>query len=257
MVGEQWNEPDKVIPYYKGLNAYFEFAFWWRLTEAINSGNAAEFANTIEGYHSRYKAVRSDAIAATKLTNHDEDRAASTLGRSLEKLKLCSAVLLSCSGEPYIYQGEELGYWGTKANGDEYVRTPVLWSSSDYLADSQLAGKIDRSMLTESISVKSQEENAQSLLSVYKTFGVLRDSYPALAKGSMSSCFLSGSTDGIASWYREYEGQRILVVHNFGSQVSLVLSSQNCGTVIASNGKASLNGEKLILGKYASIVILL
>ena len=59
-------------------------------------------------------------IAATKLSNHDEDRAASKLGKSTAKEKLAAAVLLTTPGSPYIYYGEELGLYGTKDKGNDY-----------------------------------------------------------------------------------------------------------------------------------------
>jgi len=259
MVGEQWSEPTLVTPYYKGLNAFFEFAFWWRLTEAFNNRKGNTFATTIEAYHNNYSSVRSDAIAATKLTNHDEDRAGTTLGRDLKKMKLAGAVLLTSGGEPYIYQGEELGYWGSKSNGDEYVRTPVLWGTSieGNLADKKLGDKIDRSMLSEGISVSAQSADKGSILNMYRTFGILRDSYPALARGSMTSCALSGAHEGIASWYREYGNQKILVIHNFSNQVSIQLGQTNSGSLIASNGDVNLEGSKLTIGQYASAAILI
>ena len=257
MVGEQWNEANLVAPYYKGLNAFFEFAFWWRLTEAISSGKGAGFAETINGYHEKYTAVRSDAIAATKLTNHDEDRAASTLGRNQDKLKLAAAVLLTAGGEPYIYQGEELGYWGTKSNGDEYVRTPIMWNKdASSAASGDLGGKVDKSMLTASISVESQAADESSLLNVYRRFGVLRDCYAALAKGSFKEKSLPGKTT-IAAWYREYNGQKILVLHNFSSSTVIIpISDDKLTAMTGSNGTASVEGTNLTLGGYSSALFL-
>ncbi len=37
-------------------------------------------------------------------------------------MRLAGVVLLTAGGQPYIYQGEELGYWGSKSSGDEDVR---------------------------------------------------------------------------------------------------------------------------------------
>ena len=257
MVGEQWSDPKQVAPYYKGLNAFFEFAFWDKLSAALGSGAGKGFATTISDYHSSYTAVRSDAIAATKLTNHDQDRAASSLNRSQNKLKLAAAVLLTAGGEPYIYQGEELGYWGTKTNGDEYVRTPILWTSDiSSAACGDLDGKVDKSMLSASISVESQAADASSMLSLYRTFGVLRDSYPALAKGSFTEKSVS-SQDAVCAWYREYNGQKILVVHNFsGSTANLTLKEDKLTTMIGSNGTATVKDNTLNLGAYASALFL-
>ena len=256
MVGEQWNEPNLVTPYYKGLNAFFEFAFWWRLTEAINAGKGSGFASTIDGYHQKYTAMRSDAIAATKLTNHDEDRAASTLSRNQGRLKLAAAVLLTSGGEPYIYQGEELGYWGTKANGDEYVRTPIMWTSDISSAASGDLSKVDKSMLTASICVESQSADESSILNVYRKFGVLRDCYPALAKGTFKE--RTGiASPAIGAWYREYNGQKILVLHNFGSaKITFELSGDKLTTIIGSNGTFAVSGSSLTLDGYSSALFL-
>lgn len=257
MVGEQWNEPGLVTPYYKGLNAFFEFAFWWRFTEAVNSGKGTGFASTIEGYHQNYTAVRPDAIAATKLTNHDEDRAASVMGRNLSRLKLAAAVLLTAGGQPYIYQGEELGYWGTKTNGDEYVRTPMMWTSDiSSAASGALGGRVDKTMLTSSISVESQAADESSLLNVYRRFGVLRDTYKALAEGSFKEKTFLGKTT-ISAWYRECTGQKILVVHNFSAAaVTVEVSGDKLSSMIGSNGDVSVSGGKLSLGAYSTALFL-
>ncbi len=69
---------------------------------------------TILNYRQEYAAYRPGYIAATKLSNHDEDRAASKLGKSTAKEKLAAAVLLTTPGSPYIYYGEELGYTAPK-----------------------------------------------------------------------------------------------------------------------------------------------
>jgi len=258
MVGEQFSDYSSVAPYYKGLPAFFEFSFWWTLRDAINNGKGSDFVGTIQSYRSEYAKYRSDYTAATKLSNHDENRAGSELGKNLGKMKLAAAVLLTASGEPYIYQGEELGYYGKKDNGDEYVRTPIMWNADGSgLADGRLESKIDRSMLTSSISVEKQEADENSILNLYRRFGVLRDSYPALAKGSFDYCSVSGSPESIAAWCRSLDGVKILVVHNFSSStVKLNLSNYNLETMMGSNGTASVSGSKLTLGSYASALFL-
>ena len=87
MVGEVLSEHNEVAPYYAGLPALFEFSFWYRLEWAINNGTGRYLANDLLGYRQEYAAVRPDYIAATKLTNHDEDRAASLLGRNADKCR--------------------------------------------------------------------------------------------------------------------------------------------------------------------------
>ncbi len=142
MVGEMLDEADKAAPYYRGLPALFEFTFWYKLKWALQNGIGCYFVKDILDVQPLYAQYRSDYIEATKLSNHDEDRTGSDLGQSVEKMKVAAAVLLTAQGAPYIYQGEELGYWGTKSNGDEYVRTPILWDKAgNELASGSLSGK--------------------------------------------------------------------------------------------------------------------
>ncbi len=258
MVGEQFSTASEVAPYYKGLPAFFEFSFWWTLRDAVNSGRGSSFVADIQGFTSQYAKYRPDYIEATKLSNHDEDRAGNDLGRDRDKMKLAGAVLLTAGGQPYIYQGEELGYWGSKSGGDEFVRTPIMWTSDGSgLASARLTGKIDKSMLTGEISVEKQERDSGSVLSLYRKFGELRDRYKALAKGSFEYCPSAAANPSAAAWYREYDGQRILVVHNFGpGLVNITFSSDKLDNMIGSNGSASVKGERLSLGAYSSALFL-
>lgn len=257
MVGEQFSEAKEVAPYYKGIPALFEFAFWWRLSEAINSSTGRNFAATIRDYHDSYKSYRSNPIAATKLTNHDEDRAGSTLGRNLDKMKLAAAVLLTCGGSPYIYQGEELGYWGTKSGGDMYVRTPIMWNADgSSLAGKKLEGSIDKSMLTASISVEKQLQDNASILNEYRTLGSLRKKYKALGEGDIVPYAVS-SNSAIAAWYRTSGSQKIFVIHNFGANTASVAISENLSNMIGCNGSVKTSDQKITLGAYSSALFLL
>lgn len=258
MVGEQFSDAAQVAPYYKGIPALFDFSFWWTLKDCLNSGQGNSFVGTVQNNRKLYAANRSDYIEATKLSNHDEDRTGSDLGRNVARMKLAGAVLLTACGEPYIYQGEELGYWGTKSGGDEYVRTPMMWKSDgSSLADAKLGDKIDRSMLTAGISVESQSADENSILNIYRRFGVLRDEYKALAKGSFDYCSAASSVSSVSAWYRTCEDQKVLVVHNFsGGSVSVTFPSDRLNNQIVSNGSVTVNGSKVALGAYASVVFL-
>ena len=258
MVGEQYSSYDQAAPYYKGLPALFDFSFWWTLRDAINSGTGNNFVATVQGYQKTYAKYRSDYIEATKLSNHDEVRAGTELQNNTGKMRLAGAVLLTAPGEPYIYQGEELGYLGNKNNGDEYVRTPILWTSdgSSY-ADAKLGGKIGSEMRSSSFSVEAQKADSTSVLSTYLKFTELRDRYKALAKGSFDYCASISSAQAVAAWYRSCDDQKVLVLHNFGAApVSVSLPNDDLTKLIGSNGSVKVKGSKLTLGSYASAVYL-
>ena len=263
MVGEMLDGSSKAAPYYKGLPALFEFDFWYRLSWALQNGTGCYFAKDIMSYRDAYRTVRPDYIAAVKLSNHDENRTGSELGGDVDKMKVAAAVLLTASGEPYIYQGEELGYTGTKDNGDEYVRTPVMWDRSGAeIAAGALDGKVDMAMLVPGISVEAQEKDGNSLLNVYRTFSMLRNTYPALAHGQMERHPVYNDTnDGIpsvAAWYMTDGEDRMLVLHNFaGRNVTLSLDddlSRPVALLGRAAVKASGGGYQLLLDGLSSVV---
>lgn len=258
MVGEQFSSANEVAPYYKGLPAFFEFSFWWTLKDAIQNAQGSTFVGTIQSYQNMYAQYRSDYIEATKLSNHDENRAGNDLGKNKAKMKLAGCVLLTAGGQPYIYQGEELGYWGVKNNGDEFVRTPIVWNADcSGLADAYLGDKVDRSMISQAISVESQSERESSVLSCYRKFGVARDSYKALSQGSFDYCAASASLENISAWYRSLDDEKLLVVHNFGAApTSVTFQNDALDKLVVSNGSVSVKGDKLTLGSYSSAVFL-
>ena len=180
-----------------------------------------------------HEKFRPDFIEATKLSNHDEDRTGETLLGSIDKMKLAAAVLLTCTGEPYIYMGEELGVCGSKSRGDENVRKKLDWSQ---------------------VTVQTADEN--SILNCYRSLGVLRDSYPALAKGTMIPCSFPNVGDGFACWYREYQGQKILVIHNFGGQKTIPITDVRTDKVLYTCGKVTRNGENFTFGQCATAIYL-
>ncbi len=263
MVGEVWMSADKVAPYYKGLPACFEFDFWERLVWALNERTGRYLCKDLLSYRNQYAGYRSDAIAATKLTNHDETRAATRLNRDMDKMKQAAAILLTASGEPYIYQGEELGYWGKDYDDggrDEYVRQPIVWDRSGTAAKGGLDGHIMNDLLTPEISVEAQRADASSLLNVYRNFTRLRNAYPALGRGVMSRHALlnedNSTYNGIAAWYMSAGSEKMLVVHNVSAgAVTIPLEDDlshpvaSLGTYSVSNGSLSLEGRSSVVFK--------
>ena len=256
MVGEAWcDNAEKMAPYYEGLPSNFNFYYWWTLKDRINKGKGNDFAATVIYFQNLFRGYRSDFIDAIKLSNHDEDRAANDLGRDIAKEKLAAAVLLTSPGKPYIYQGEELGYWGNKGKGDEYVRSPIKWTRSGSVPSTALGGKVDNAMLSAEISVEAQEESTSSVLRVYRDFAQARNAWKALAKGSIEE--VSSPNQAVALWKMSYEGQTVLVAHNFGSSTPVItLTGYTTDKLIVSNGTVTASNGSLALGAYASAVFL-
>jgi glycosidase len=258
MVGEVLDEYGKVAPYYAGLPALFEFSFWYRLSWAINNQTGCYFAANIMSYQTEYAKYRASYIEPTKLSNHDEERTGTTLGKNTDKEKLAACVLLTAGGSPYIYYGEELGLYGNQTNGDEYVRGPMLWGDNTVTA---YTDKIDKGVSTAIKSVTAQLGDDNSLLNVYKQFIQLRHTYPALAQGTMSAHSTyndSNTTDkSIAAWYITKDSQKMLVVHNFGATSATVTLKDNIDKAVGINGTVEQKDSQYRLSAYGSVVFLL
>ena len=252
MVAEAWESHGVEKNYYKGINSCFEFAYFDELKKALN-GNAAGYVSAVSGFISDHTAVRPDAITSIFMTNHDQDRAAESLGKNLAKEKQAAAMLLTTAGKPFVYQGEELGYYGTKNNGDEYVRTPMMWNKSGSdCAKKGVNGKVDNAMLTSSISVEAQKADANSLLNVYKTWSRLRNIYPALAEGTMTVA--PGNGGSIAAWYMTAGSQKLLVIHNTAGTAKDVTVKDDMSRAVGLLGTATYDHTTLTLGPNSSVV---
>jgi glycosidase len=260
MVGEVLSEYNEVAPYYAGLPALFEFSFWYRLSYAINNNTGCYFAKDILSYQQTYAGYRANYIEATKLSNHDEERSATTLGKSVDKEKLAAAVLLTSAGSPYIYYGEELGIFGNQNNGDEYVRSPMLWGDNTV---TKYTDKIDASVASSVKSVSAQQSDANSLLSTYLKFTKLRNTYPALASGTMTkhTTYNESNTaySTIGAWYMTKDSQKLLVIHNFGGVAKEFPITDTVEKAIATSGtvqqKQDGSSHQLRLGAYSSVVL--
>ena len=277
MVGEVLSGDGDCTPFYECLPALFEFQFWWDLRECLlgetiyRAGYGQNFPSSLPYRWNNHLDKRSDAISTPKLANHDEDRTASTLGNYRPKVRLAAAVLLTAAGRPYIYQGEELGYWGTKAGGDEYVRTPIMWTTSQSSAASKgVFNKVDWNMLTPSISVESQSAEDASLLTLYRHFAYARNINPALADGwpEADERTMSSYDGHVAGWYlhaNDGSGKVVLVLHNFSSYSTDVTrwpgENVTGSNILVSNGKVTVNNsgsEPIVtLPAYSSVVFAL
>ncbi len=260
MVGEVLSGDFQCTPFYEGLPAIFEFDFWWQLRDALNNQNSNYFVDNMVSRYNAHKQRRSSAISTPKLSNHDEDRVASIL-YDMAKIKQAGAILLTSPGRPFIYQGEELGYWGTKSGGDEYVRSPILWNSDiSSAAVGGVSNKYDASMLTEERSVAYQEQHDNSILMMYRHFGYARNTNPALADGWPEKNDRNTST--ILSWYmhaNDGSGKVCLVIHNISMSSTQDVScpGDNLSTMLVSNGNVSVNGQSVKMGPNSSVVFAL
>jgi len=259
MVGEAFSEAAQVAPYYKGLPAMFEFSFWHRLQWALQNGTGCYFCKDIMSYEALYAVQRSDFIEATKLSNHDEDRTASVLDENPSLCKQAAAILLTAPGKPYIYYGEELGYYGTGSSGDEYRRAPMYWGEGNVAT---YTDKIDKTMQSSVGTVARQSADANSILSTYRQFAQARNTYPALASGTMSAHSIYNDRNTaykqIAAWYMTSGSDKMLVIHNLAKTETIISITDAIKSAVVVLGTVSMkksdSSTYLKLGANSSVV---
>lgn len=118
------------------------------------------------------------------LDSHDTSRALSVLGEDVRSYELASLLLFTYPGAPSIYAGSEIGVNGA-APGDRWARKTFPWDHADRWN--------------------------RDLLDLTKSLIALRKAHPALRTGSYAEAAASDASD---AFWRELEGERLLVVVN-------------------------------------------
>lgn len=159
---------------------------------------------------------------ATMLSNHDlfaGERLWDQLGGNLAQYRLAAATYLLQPGTPFIYYGEEIGMAaGVGLSGDPKLRTPMSWTSDPRTAGfTSVTPYRTVSSNVASQNVASQSTDPNSLLAFYKDMLRLRNSQPAIARGSYSAPFVSGQVMG---FQRVLGGDTVLVLVNYGTQAA-------------------------------------
>lgn len=281
MVGEVLSGESDCKPFYAGLPAIFEFQFWWDLRDALKSENKGSFVNGLCTRYYDHKDERSAAnqagaaIATPKLSNHDEDRTATIL-YDMHKIRQAACILLTAPGRPFIYQGEELGYWGEASmGGDEYRRAPIMWTTDITSAATEgVFGKVPPGMLTPAISVQSQAADSESLLTLYRRFAYARNTNIVMAQGEPEYDNKTGSDNefcsnnsNIMAWYMHEkgvdwkDGHTCLVMHNISGSEQTVWrwDGDNVSeeTILVASDPIRFNGKQVIMPPYSSVVFAL
>ena len=235
----------------------FNFDFWWNVLPAgLNSGTGRNIASGLKNIQTQLKNAKSTYIDAVKLTNHDEHRAGSDLEGNVNRMRMAGALLMTLSGRPVVYYGEELGYTGTKESNDIYVRQPMKWSSTEYPKyTGALLPSFDKLN-----SVADLEKQTNSILNTYRTLGQLRNIYPAMTElGSLTACYnTTAYPAALSAFYREYNGQKLLVMHNVAGQpIEVTINDTVDKAVAVVGGDIALTGKTVKMPGFSTVVFLL
>ncbi len=151
-------------------------------------------------------------------------RLAPLLDGDRRKIGLANSILFSMPGSPILYYGDEIGMGDNIHLWDRNgVRTPMQWNDrsnagfSDALPARLYAPLIDDPHYApERVNVAAQLSDPNSQFNLIRQMISVRKAHPAFGRGSFA---WAGVNDpAIAAYWREYEGERLLIVNNLSSQ---------------------------------------
>jgi glycosidase len=251
VVGENWADTGVIATYYGSkdvpggdeLPASFDFPLSDRILRAVTEGNGTLVASKLDEVRTAYPA---GAVDAPFLTNHDQVRLATQLGRNAGRLRNAAAILLTVPGTPFLYYGEELGIQNGTTGGDESKRTPMPWDATPAGGFTTGTPWFPYAPGRETANVASQNAYPASLLARYRSLIRVRKDAPALAKGDLVLLSATSGVSPVLAFLRTTSKETVLVVHNlsdsFVSAGPFAVDGTSFERLFADAGTADPNG---------------
>jgi glycosidase len=122
--------------------------------------------------------------------------------------------------------------------------------------------KIDKTMQSSVGTVARQSADANSILSTYRQFAQARNTYPALASGTMSAHSIYNDRNTaykqIAAWYMTSGSDKMLVIHNLAKTETIISITDAIKSAVVVLGTVSMkksdSSTYLKLGANSSVV---
>ncbi|OUM00666.1 alpha-amylase family glycosyl hydrolase [Variovorax sp. JS1663] len=271
LIGELYLSLARMVAYY-GLNADgvlegVQLPFNFQLIGA--SWQARHIDQLVRDYET---ALPAGAAPNWVLGNHDKPRIASRVGPQMARL--AAMLLLTLRGTPTLYYGDEIGMTDVaippeevqdpieknapgEGRGRDPERTPMQWSGAPQAGFTTGTPWLRLASDWPSHNVESQAGDAASMLTLYRRLIALRRAQPALNRGDYEA--LQSETDVLA-YARRYEGQRLVVLLNFGTSATAVSPAlwPAGSIVLASTDPARarpIEGGTLVLAPCEGVVI--
>ncbi len=237
LIGEIYLPVPQLVKYYGTNDDGADMPFNFQLLRT--AWNASAIARMIREYDS---ALPEHAWPNWVLGNHDNPRVASRVGTA--QARVAAVLLLTLRGTPTLYYGDELGMTDSHiapneirdtaelrqpglGQGRDPERTPMQWDSS--LPNSGFTDGRPWLPVGTTTSVREQDNDASSMLSLYRRLLALRRSNASLLQGTIENVASNGD---VLTYERRYRDQRLLIALNMGRE-SAVVHSQ-AGVVLLS-----------------------
>ncbi|MCP3027860.1 alpha-amylase family glycosyl hydrolase [Halobacillus sp. A5] len=250
LVGEVWDQPEVVAPYYQSLDSLFNFSLADVIVRSIKNSYDQGVVRTALSTEELYLPHNPNKIDAVFLTNHDQNRGMSEWKNNADKAKTAASILLTLPGNPFIYYGEEIGMTGEKP--DEFIREPFRWYEGE--GDGQTTWRTpEYNTGRNGVSVESQDEDLDSLLNHYRELIRLRHKHVELQKGDLTEIQLNNPH--IIAYTRSYENKSLDMYYNI-SDKPIALTVENKGKkIFSTHTNATLKKSTLIVPPNATVII--
>lgn len=250
MVSEVWANEAAIADYYaSGTPSMFNFDLADKEGKLIKAARgtykAANLVQSMLKYQTDFAAENPDYIDAPFITNHDMGRVANALRNDPDDLKMAGGLLMTLSGNPFVYYGEEIGMSsaGTK---DENKRLPFIWSDTDTTGMTKGPKDAEAGIISAFAGVEEQQADLDSILNYYKRALRLRNENPELARGTIEA--VETLCDGHqAVITKTWEDSTIAVVYNTSDEAIEVNLAGSAIDSMAIRGYLTLHGEAITL----------
>jgi oligo-1,6-glucosidase/alpha-glucosidase len=217
--------------------------------------------------------------------NHDHRRLISRVGGDRRKALLLAVFQFTARGVPVAYYGEEIGTselilpkhkwkdpvgkrfsWlpeivpkifqvSTTRDG---CRSPMQWNSEENAGFSPPGVETWLPVNEEypQVNVSNEKARPDSLINCYRRLLQIRSKHPALYAGSLEIIMPERKKPRLLAFFRFYEGEKFLILLNFGDEKASFSNDSGCKQEIFRIGEIyqNQNGD-ISLGPFASVIL--
>lgn len=264
VVAEVWEKSDTIAKYYaSGITSLFDFPMSQvdgRIAKTVRGmGGDKSFTEALETFDSKYRAQNPSYIDAPFISNHDTARVGAQLAYNEDQMKYAAGLLLTESGSPFVYYGEEIGM-ASSGKKDENKRLAMYWSDTDtegITNDPTGADQVEQKF--EPVDKQMEDEN--SIYNYYKKALRIRNTYPEIARGTIH--VVSGITEkNVSAMTKTWNEDTIGIIYNSSSEEVTVsvkdMGMENmsvCNYLTVDGSEVTLSKEEIKIPAY-SIVFL-
>jgi glycosidase len=215
LIGEVWVANSTILTYGDSLDGYFDFEQRDVFVSTVGFGpSVGRFYSYIKNMKDITKSIDTWKKLYPFTSNHDVTRVHSLLERrpdSMERMKLFVTLMFTFPGNPFIYQGDEIGMLNSPyLRGDMAYRDPMVWSDAKNVSFTTGAPwtYVNPHPV---INVMEQERDKNSLLNHYRRMSKIRNSEEVLRRGDI--IIISNSvTNRVVSFARTNANDFIAVI---------------------------------------------